>query len=114
MFIIVLLINSIYGYSINLSFDDCVTYIFNTFDENQDGYLDKWECEKLQYETYPKLPLTWKHYKSICNLTGAIFGLGLEKKHLSYTYNELRNILGTNIYNDMVILLNKYSYRRSI
>ena len=91
-----------------MSFDECIDYIFNTFDENNDDYLDKWECEKLQYITNPSLPLTWKDYKAICNLTGAYFGLGLEKKHLRYTYYELSKVLGTNIYNDMLILL-KYN-----
>ena len=109
-----LIINSIHGYTINLSFDQCVDYIFSTFDENNDDYLDKWECEKLQLYTNPTLPLTWKDYKYICNITNAIFALGLNKNQLRITYSELSHVLGTNIYNDVAIMLQKHLRRRAI
>ena len=79
---------------------DCIKAIFSRYDANYDGFLDKWECESLQHDTNPSLPLTWKDYKALCDLTNAIFALGLDFEQFSKTYNELSKILGTNLIND--------------
>ncbi len=79
---------------------DCIKAIFSEYDENYDGFLDKWECESLQYDTNPELPLTWQDYKALCHLTNAVFALGLDFNQLSKTYNELSTLLGTNLVDD--------------
>ena len=55
---------------------DCIRAIFEKYDINYDGFLDKWECETLQYDTNPELPLTWRDYKALCHITDAISALG--------------------------------------
>ena len=79
---------------------DCIKAIFSEYDINYDGFLDKWECESLQHDTNPSLPLTWKDYKALCHLTNAIFALGLDVEQFSKTYNELSRILGTDLIKD--------------
>ena len=101
--ILILTVTSINGLGVRngiIDRRDCIRAIFEEYDINYDGFLDKWECESLQHDTNPDLPLTWRDYKALCHMTNAIFALGLDLSQFSKTYNELSRILGTDLIRD--------------